>query len=302
VAPTPTPIPEAQGDQEVALELRQEPMFDLLLALPPGAEDLSSPLPDTRLFTDPDTGLLLSLERRGDGDLHPAPSLDKVALRAAKRQGAAGEVEVIPTRMGDVEAIQVDFRAAEARTSTCVAWRNGSLYLLGVSDPSGGEGVSELSRLLCAAVEFTSLEQPLPVESDPLAALDVSIPAARGLAVSVREDGATITDVAEGFVTVLAGFAVLESPYRGLEGMALGGRLESEGCTVVGSGPARIARRPARRARCVLGVGGPRPEFALLHVVLGDRSEWVVSVVSADEDWGAAEAYAARLLDDASLP
>ena len=294
---------EVDLDQEVALELRQEAVFDVLVALPPRAEALDDPPPHTRLWLDPDTGWALSMERRGEGALHPAVDVAAVAVRAAERQGG-GTPELLEGRMGDVPSVQADFQAGAQRTSTCVAWRNGSVYLLGITDPAGGEGVSELLRLLCPALTFTTPVQAAPRRDEPFAGTGILVPRAVGLAVAAREDGpgATITDVALGFVTVLAGFPLEDSPYRGLDGIALTGRLESEGCSVQRADTVELAGRSARRARCVLGVGGPRREYALLHVVESDRAEWVVSVVTAEQDWAAAEEYAGGLLQGATLP
>jgi len=300
----PAPPAPADGEQEIALTLSREAVFDLVVALPPAAAAMDDPPPDTHLFHDPDTGLVVSLERRGGGELWGELDLEQLAGRAAAAQGADGPGEILAGRLGDAPAVQIDFRAGGAATSTCVAWRNGSLYLLGLTDPSGGDGVSELLRLLAAATTFTSEVRAAPPPGpDPWAELGVKLPAARGLSSRVEGVGGRVTDVAAGFVTVFAGFPVDESPYVGLDGMALSGRLESEGCSVAAADVGTIAGRVARRARCVLGSGGPRPEYALLHVVAADRYEWVVSVVGASDDWAAAEAYAARLLGpDAVLP
>ncbi|GEM_PF-3197801 len=309
VAPTPPEPPSpsspasTDGDQEVALALREEVAFDLVLALPPSAEELPDAPPETRLFHDPDTGLVLSIERRGEGALWGDVDLRALARRAAKTQGAGGDGEVSDTRLGEAAAVQIDFRAGGAATSTCVAHRNGSLYLFGVTDPGGGEGVGDLLRLLSAAARFTSKVQEAPEPGpDPWAELGVKLPAARGLASSVHGTGGRVTDVVEGWVTVLAGFPRGESPYAGLEGTALHGRLESEGCSVVRADAVGLAALPARRVRCVLGAGSARPEYALLHVVAAPRYEWVVSVVSGTEDWPAAEAYATKLFAAAVLP
>ena len=303
IEPPPPPEATPEGDVEVALTLQQVAAFDLMLALPPAAEPMDDPPTDTLLFLDPETGWVLSIERRGGGVLPPL-DLEAVAGRAAKAQGATSELVLHPGELGDSPTVQVDFKADAAATSTAVAWRNGSLYLFGITDPGGGEGVPELLRLLSAAASFTSERKATPEPGpDPLAPLGVVLPATRGLAISVDGRSAQITDVAAGFVTVLAGFPTAESPYAGLRGLALSAQLESEGCSVVGSRELEVAGRSARQARCVLGATGPRPEYALLHVVAADRFEWVVSVVSGDPDWDVAQAYASSLFGpDATLP